>query len=218
MNRTIQRLSGAVAFFGVVGALCFTGCAPVDPMDAQEQVDEAQQPQLDPSQSVWSSVTLTFADPSTTQLATVYVFTQALGSYVTGKEYWFVNLNSVGLIGQYSLNMAFTGHDTTTAPAGPGYASEQAFELEEFPASRWGTSWSTDPFSRGSLYNGPGQISLRLTSTASPASLDSITWYQVIPSAASPYNIIPNGAFTLDTSGAVVVPSGYLGYNVSQVP
>src|SRR5689334_11482306 len=105
MNRTIQRLSGAVAFFGVVGAFCFTGCAPVDPTDAQEQIDEAQQPQLDPGDKVWSSMTLTFADPSTTQLGTVYVFNQTLGSYVAGTEYWFVNLNSIGLIGQYSLDM-----------------------------------------------------------------------------------------------------------------
>ena len=219
MNRTIQRLSGAVAFFGLVGAFCFTGCAPADPADEEEQVDEAQQPQLDPGERVWSKVTLTFADPSTTQLGTIYVFNQALGSYVTGTEYWHINLNSVGLIGQYSLNIVTANQGSAGAPASSVYASEQAFSLPEFPVGGWGTWWSTDPVSGGSLYNGPSQKSLRLSKTTSPASVDRITWYQVIASTATPANITPNGAFTLAASGAsVAVPSGYRGYDVSQVP
>jgi hypothetical protein len=190
----------------------------MDPVDGEEQVDEAQQPQLDRGESLWRRVTLTFADPSSTQLATIYVFNYGLGSYVTGTEYWHVNLNSVGLIGQYSLNIVSADQETTTAPAGPGYASEQAFTLPGFPTSGWGTWWSSDPVSGGSLYRGPNRVALRLTKTASPASLDSVTWYQVIASTATPYNITPSGAFILTSGGSsVAVPSGYRGYDVSQL-
>lgn len=216
MNRTIQRLSGAAAFFGVVGAFCFTGCAPADPADGEEQVDEAQQAQLDPGDKTWRQVTLTFGDPASTPLATVYVFNYQLGDYRTGTEYWHVNLDSVELIGRYPLDIVSTDQRARMIPPDPGYPSEQGFSLPEFPEGGWGAWWSSDPVSDGTLYSGPGRISLRLTKTDSPSSLDSVTWYQVIANTATPYNITPNGTFTFGGS-SVAVPSGYRGYNVSQV-
>jgi hypothetical protein len=215
MNKMIQRLSGAAAFSGVVGALCFTGCAPVDATDGEEQVDEAQQAQIDPGLRVWRQMTLNFADPSSTAFATVYVFNSALGPYQTGTEYWHVNLDSVDLIGRYPLDIVSTDQRDRVAPPDPGYPSEQGFSLPEFPESGWGPWWSSDPVSGGSLYSGPNRISLRLTASTSPASLERVTWYQVIASTATPYNLTPNGAFTLGAS-SVTVPSGYRGYDVSQ--
>lgn len=214
MNRTIQLLNGAMALF-FVGASCFTGCAPVDPADGEEKIDELQQAQLDPGDRVWRKVTMTFANPATTPLATVYVFNQPLSGYQIGTEYWYVNLDSVNLVGQYSLNIVSADQPSSAVPPQPGYSSMQGFSLPEFPESGWGTWWSSDPVSGGSLYSGPNQISLRLTKTSSPASLDSVTWYQVLASTATAYNITPNGSFTLGAS-SVTVPSGYRGYNVSQ--
>jgi hypothetical protein len=54
--------------------------------------------QLDPGYSVWRQITLTLDDGN--QLATVYVFNQALGAFVTGREYWYVNQGAVGEIGR----------------------------------------------------------------------------------------------------------------------
>jgi hypothetical protein len=213
MNRTIQLLNAAMALF-FVGASCFTGCAPVDPADGEEQIDEAQQPQVDPGEKVWRQITLTFADPATTPLATIYVFNKVLGGFQPGTEYWYVNLDGVRLIGHYSLDIVSSDQRTMAVPLEPRYTSAQRFSLPEFPEGGWGTGWSSDPVSGGSLYSGPDQVSLRLTTTSSPASLDSVTWYQVIASTTA-YNITPSGNFTLGAS-RVTVPSGYRGYNVSQ--
>ena len=215
MNRTIHLLNGAVALLGLVGAWCFTGCAPADPAEGEEGVGEVQQPQLDPSQRVWLQVTMTFSDPASTPFATIYVFNQALGSYQTGTEYWFVNLNSTELLGRYPLDIVSVPQSTTTPPPDPAYSSEQGFSLPEFVS--WGTGWTTDPVSGGSLYSGPGQRSLRLTKSATTSALVYITWYQVIASTATAQNITVNGHFTHGTS-SVSVPSGYLGYRISQEP
>ena len=214
MNRTIQLLNGAVALF-FVGASCFTGCAPADPADGEEPIDEARQAQIDPGESVWREVTLTFSDPASTRLATVYVFNKKIGGYQDGTEYWYVNLDSLYMLGHYSLDIASTDQRATPVPPPPRYARAQGFSLPEFPESGWGTSWSSDPVSGGTLYTGPEQISLRLTATGYPASLDSVTWYQVTPRATPAYNITPSGKFTLGAS-SMTVPAGYGGYSVSQ--
>ena len=212
MNRTMQKMSGTAALLGLVGAFCFTGCAPVDSTD-DEALGEAQQAQIDPSIWVWSRVTMTLADPANTPFATVYVFNRPLGAYQTGTEYWFVNLNSMSLVGTYALNTVQVDQTSTTAPPDPAYASEQAFSLPEFVS--WGTGWTTDPASGGSLYSGPSQHSLRLTKGST--GLTNVRWYEVIASTATPHNITVNGAFTLGAS-SVSVPSGYKGYSISQNP
>jgi hypothetical protein len=214
MNRTIQLLNGAVALF-FVSASCFTGCAPADPADGEEQIEEAQQAQVDPGEKAWRQVTLTFSDLAATPFATIYVFNKTLNGYKTGIEYWYVNLGSVDMIGQYSLDIVSTDQRATVFPPPPRYDDQQGFSLPEFPESGWGEWWSSDPVNEGSLYSGPDQISLRLTTAGSPARLDSVTWYQVIASTATAYNITPSGNFTLGAP-SVQVPSGYRGYNVSQ--
>lgn len=215
MNGTIQRSSGAAAFFGVVGALCLVGCAPVDAADGEEQVEEAQQAQIDPGLKAWREVTLTFTDPASTALATVYVVNYPLGGYLTGMEYWYVNLDSVDLIGLYPLDIVTVDQRDRVVPLDPGYPREQGFSLPEFPESGWGPWWTTDPVGGGSLYSGPNRISLRLTPSSGSTSLERITWYQVIANTATPYNLTPSGVFTLGAS-SVTVPSGYRGYDVSQ--
>ena len=215
MNKMIQRLSGTAAFFGVVGALCFTGCAPAEPGDGEEQVDEAQQAQVDPGSKTWRQVSMTFTDPASTALATIYVFNYPLGGYLPGTEYWHVNLDAVELVGRYPLDVVTEDQRHRVAPSNPGYPREQGFSLPEFPESGWGPWWSSDPVGGGSLYSGPDRVSLRLTPSSDLASLESVTWYQVIASTATPYNVTPDGEFTLGAS-SVTVPSGYRGYSVSQ--
>lgn len=117
MNRTIQTLNGASALLGLVGAFCFTGCAPVDEGD-DPQVDETQQAQVNPDVKVWLELSMRMTDPSRTPLATMYVFNQALGSYQTRTEYWYVNLDSMSLLGLYDIEVTSTAQDTTTAPNG----------------------------------------------------------------------------------------------------
>ncbi len=126
MNTMIQRLSGAAVCFGVVGALCVTGCAPAEPGDGDEQVDEAQQAQIDPGLKGWREVTMTFADPASTALATVYVFNYPLGGYVTGTEYWYVNLDAVSLIGRYSLDVVTADQRNRVAPPTRGTRANKA--------------------------------------------------------------------------------------------
>ncbi len=213
MNKSMQMLSGAAALLGLVGAFCFAGCAPVDAADEDEQVGDVQQAEIDPGVKVWMQMTMTLADPSNTPLATVYVFNRALGSYQTGTEYWFVNLNSMSLVGTYGISVVTTTSSSSTAPPDPAYASEQAFSLPNLSA--WGTGWTTDPGSGGSLYSGPSQHSLRLTKGST--GLTNIRWYQVIASTATPANLTVNGSFTLGAS-TVSVPMGYLGYSISQSP
>lgn len=212
MNRRMQMTSGTAALLGLVGAFCFTGCAPVDPTD-DEELGEAQQPQIDPGERVWRRVTLTLTDSANTPVATVYIFNRPLGSYATGTEYWFVNLSSLSGLATYALNIASTVETTLTAPPDPAYSSEQAFSLPNLVS--WGTGWTTDPGSGGTLFKGPNQQALRLTTGST--GLTNIRWYQVIASAATPYNLTVNGSFTHDGS-SVSVPSGYLGYSISQAP
>lgn len=212
MNRMMQMMSGTAALLGLVSAFGFTGCAPVDSTD-DEQVGEAQQAEIDPDVKVWMQMKLTMGDPAHTPLATVYIFNRALGTYHTGTEYWFVNLASMGLLGTYGINVVSTASFTSTAPPDPAYASEQAFTLPNLSA--WGTGWAADPGSGGILYSGPGQQSLRLTRGSS--GLASIRWYQVLASETTPHNLTVNGSFALGAS-SVSVPTGYLGYSISQSP
>lgn len=214
MNRTLQRMNGAVALLGLLGACCFTGCVGAEAEDGDEQVGDAQQAEINPEVRVWLEVLIRAQDPANTPVATVYIFNQALGTYVTDTEYWFVNLNSISLLGTYGLDIASSAKTTTTAPPDPAYASEQAFSLANSRA--WGTGWTTDPAGGfGTLYSGPSSQALRLTTGVS--GLLNIRWYQVIASTATPYNLTVNGLFNLGST-SVSVPSGYKGYSISQTP
>lgn len=213
MNKTMQMLNGTAMVLGLVGACCFTGCAPVDGADEDGPVGDVQQAEIDPGVKVWDQMKMTFGDPANTPFATIYIFNRALGSYQTGTEYWFVNLNSVSLLGTYGLNMVSTASSSGTAPPDPAYSSEQAFSMPNLSA--WGTGWTTDPASGGTLYSGPSQQALRLTTGST--GVTNIRWYQVIASTATPHNLTVNGSFTLGAS-SVSVPSGYKGYSIAQTP
>jgi hypothetical protein len=205
----MQMMSGTTALLGLVGAFCFTGCAPAD----DEDLGEAQQAEINPDVKVWFKMNINLADSTNTPVATMYIFNRPLGSYVTGTEYWFVNLSSLSSLGTYGLNITSTAQGTTAIPPDPYYASEQAFSLPNLSA--WGTGWTTDPGSGGSLFSGPSQQSLRLTTGST--GLTNIRWYQVIANTATPHNLTVNGSFTHSAS-SVSVPSGYLGYSISQNP
>jgi hypothetical protein len=174
----------------------------------------ARQAQIDPGDKVWRQIVLTFGDG--TQLATIYVFNQALGSYTTGHEYWFVNKGSLGDLGTAGLSIAVTDETSMTAPPDPGYGSEQKFVLAENVS--WGSGWTTDPRSGGSLYTGydanGDALALRLYTSGTPAKLSAVVWYQILASG-SPANITPSGSFSTAT-GSVSVPSGETGYDIAQ--
>jgi hypothetical protein len=167
--------------------------------------------QLDGGYFVYRKVTLTFA--SGTPLATVYVFNQAIGSFNTGTEYWYVNLGATNLIGTSSLSIAYTDSSSTTPPPDPNYASEQRFT--EAQNVSWGSAWTTDPLSYGTLHAGPNNMWLRLAkSSTSPHALTNIAWYQALPTGRAPANISPSGTFNV--VGSLTLPGGYSGFDINQ--
>lgn len=213
MNKTMQMMSGTTAILGLVGAFGLTGCASGDAADEDEAVGDVQQAEVDPGLKVWDQMKMTFGDTANTPLATVYIFNRPLGSYQTGIEYWFVNSSSLSLLGSYGLTMVSTASSSGTAPPDPAYSSEQAFSLPNLSA--WGTGWTTDPASGGTLYSGPSQQALRLTTGST--GVTNIRWYQVIASTATPHNLTVNGSFTVGAS-SVSVSTGYKGYSIAQTP
>lgn len=213
MKKTMQMVSGLAAFLGLAGAFGLAGCASGDAADEDELVADVQQAEIDPGLKVWDQMNMTFTDTANTPFATVYIFNRPLGSYQTGTEYWFVNSSSLSLLGTHGLTVVSTTSSSGTAPPDPGYSSEQAFSLPNLSA--WGTGWTTDPASGGTLYSGPSQQALRLTTGST--GVTNIRWYQVIASTATPHNLTVNGSFTLGAS-SVSVPSGYKGYSIAQTP
>jgi hypothetical protein len=155
--------------------------------------------------------------PSGAPLATMYIFNQSIGSYTTGREYWYVNRNAIaGQLGAAGLTISVSDSSPGSAPPDPGYSPEQKFQQTQSPAGGWGTGWTTDPYSvAGDLYAGPNNTYVRfLVSNGSPASLTWVIWYQVL-SSGSPANINPSGSWSA-VSGGVPVPSGSLGYYIAQ--
>jgi hypothetical protein len=169
--------------------------------------------QLDPGDKVWSRVTMTLADPASTPLATIYVFNRDLGAFRAGTEYWYVNPQSLSMLGRYALEISATSEANDVVPPDPYYPREQSFTQPQFVS--WGDGWSRDPGASrgGTLYTGPDGMSLRLN--ASRTGLLDITWSQVIPAKATARNILPTGKFTSDQE-SVTVPAGYLGYSIHQ--
>jgi hypothetical protein len=167
--------------------------------------------QLDPGLTVWRKVGLTFADG--TAFATVYVFNQTLGHFVAGREYWYFNLDSLGELGNQALTITVTDETSRSAPPDPGYVNEQPHILPENVP--WGTGWTTDPVSGGSLYTGfdanGNPQGLRIHAGTK---VTSVAWYQVLASG-SPSNITPGTSFST-APGSMSVPPGCLGYDVNQ--
>jgi hypothetical protein len=168
--------------------------------------------QIDSGTSIWRKVTLTFADPSVTPFATVYIFNVSLGGFTTGKEYWYINESSLSLLGRYNMSIVSADQSTSTAPPDPSYSSEQSFNLAE--SVTWNGPWTSDPVSGGSLYSGPNDVYLRLTKKVTGAGIGNITWYQMLPTGTSAANITPSGTFAPVSS--VTIPGGDKGWDVSQ--
>lgn len=185
------------------------GCAAAT--DDDERVGEAEQPQFDLSPQAWRKTTMTFVDSANTPFATVFVFTQAMYGYTTNTEYWFVNRNSLSELGSYALSMATTDYPSTVIPVDPGYANEQTFTQVQNVS--WGTGWSTDPVSGGSLYAGPGNKWFRFKTSGSNVS--DVTVYQTLLVGSTPANITPSGTYSV--AGSSVTPSrGYVGFSIEQ--
>ena len=176
--------------------------------------DKAIPLQLDGGSSVWRSITFTWADDGSA-MATVYVFNQNLGTFVTGKEYWYANRDTLSKLGRTGLTITVTDSNSLTPPSDPGYTVEQRFTQTQSPG--WGTGWTTDPVSSGGyLYTGPSGYYLRLKNTTlTPPTINEVTWYQVL-SSGSPANIDPAGSWANSGTGSVTVPSGSTGYDINQ--
>lgn len=171
--------------------------------------------QIDSGNLNWRQINLVFNDSQSTRLAVVYVFNQAMGSFSTGTEYWYVNEGAISLLGSHAIVISHTDSSGTTAPPDPSFSMEQRFTLAENVS--WGSSWSSDPVSGGTLHSGPGGMYLRISKALIGSILTRVVWYQVLASGSSPANITPNGTFSV-VSGSVTPPSGYVGYDISQTP
>jgi hypothetical protein len=206
MKRSNLMLLAVCAMNLIALPACYDGLA---------QSDTIVQREIDPGDHAYRSVVLTFQDGRNTPFATIYLFDKALGSFSTSNEYWYVNPASLSLLGSKPLLATTTDYDTTTAPSDPKYTNEQSFTLPV--ASNWGSGWTTDPLSGGSLYTTSGGLGLRVTSATNPTRVTSIAWYQVIPSGNTPVNLTPSGTFNV-AGFSVTVPSGDLGYDISESP
>jgi hypothetical protein len=168
--------------------------------------------QLDGGEFNYRSIVLSFPDGE--PAATVFVFNTAVGNFVTGKEYWYVNVDALGSLGSQALTISVTDSSSINAPSEPSYLPEQKFTQVQSPG--WGTSWTSDPVSGGDLYSGPNNTAVRFVlSTGSPALVSRVVWYQVL-STGTPANIDPSGTWSVSLGGSVIVPSGSVGYDVNQ--
>ncbi len=202
---------------GAAAALAAAGCGGM--AEAPDgKLGAAALPQIDSGTDVWREITLTFADG--TPMAAVFIFNDAIGTYQTGWEYWYVNRDSLTELGS-ALDIAYSDHGRTTMPSPPTYTHRQTFQVVQDPTGGWGTEWTTDPLSGGTLYNGSdptgtADFYLRLfKSSASPPVLTEVAWYQILPCIKSPSNITPDGTFSAATS--VTVPAEHGGYDIHQL-
>jgi hypothetical protein len=210
----MQKMRRSCALLSLVllaSAPWLAGCAFET---STEDVGTAEERQIDPNVRGWRSYTMTFDDASHTPFGQIYLFSSTLGSYQPGLEYWYVNRDSLSLLGNTTLSITVTNYSNSVTPTDPGYASEQTFTHVTYPTGGWGTGWTTDPVSGGSLYGGSNQRYVRLKTGGTPLGISNVTWYQVLPSTSTPANITPSGTFSVST--AVSVPTGYLGYHISQ--
>ncbi len=158
------------------------------------------------------SYTLAFVDGA--EMARVFVVHRTIGAFRAGFEYWYVNRRSLGALGRSALRISSRDH-IHVAPTPPSYAHEQTFFLAT--TSSWGTGWTSDPYSFGTLYGGmdatgKGDLYLRLgKSPGALPVLSHVVWYQVL-SAGGPDNVTPEGTFSIRTTQTV--PSIDLGYVV----
>jgi hypothetical protein len=174
--------------------------------------------EVDSGLDVWRQYWFNFTDANDTAFATLIIVNSNFTGFSTGTEYWYINLSSFNLLGSNALLCSSTDYGSSPAPVAPKYSSMQSFTMVQSPAGGWGSGWTTDPVSGGYLFSSwglPGSyLRVTLTSGTGAASVSALTWYQVLASG-TPANIVPGGHMPA-TSGAVSVPSGYTGYDISQ--
>lgn len=191
-------------------ALSMMGCAA----GQSEQVDEARQAEIDTGFLNQRKMRMMFDDSQSTPFATMDIVSRTIGAFEPGNEYWYVNLDSVSMLGQHGLTITIIDSSSEEEPEAPGYTHEQQFTLDEFPSGGWGSSWTSDPVSGGTLHGDGYGTYVRLFTSSGAVSR--IVWYQVIESNRSPSYLTPGGSFSVTSS--VSVPSGYLGYDIDQTP
>ncbi|APR75807.1 Hypothetical protein A7982_01154 [Minicystis rosea] len=184
------------------------GCAPAEVDD--EAIGSADQRQVveGPGARV---VRLTFTDHAHTPFAEIQIVSTATSQHQPGIEYWYVNRGAAGLLGSVPLDAVTV--DLTADPPDPDYPDEQRFTQIEYPTSGWGTGWTSDPLSFGTLLgDGAGQY-LRLSVTRS-GDVSRVAWYQVIAMTNTPAYLTPSGRFSSVTG--ISVGSGFRGYAIDQ--
>jgi hypothetical protein len=194
----------------LVGSLLSAGCA----LDPEEPTGDAQERQVSPWRDGTRRITMTFADTAVTQFATIIIVSRTNGTFQPGNEYWYVNRDALGLLGSTALDISVADYRTGGLDD-PSYVHEQQFTEVEFPTSGWGSAWTSDPLSGGTLLGDGSSIYLRVT-TGTSGNVSRVAWYQVIPTTQSPQYLVPSGRFSVYSGGSVSVPTGYRGYDIDQ--
>ncbi|UQA59936.1 hypothetical protein [Polyangium aurulentum] len=196
----------AITLCAIVTLNFAAGCGAADADGDDENVDSAKLAQIDIG-TRWRSHTGYYTNGQIFGRILVIGHT-AVGSYNADTEYWFINKSNLQYLGSYNLEFSYA--DGTGTP--PSYTGTQEFAL---PALATWQSFSSDPVSGGALYD-KGNVHLRLAGDSTNG-ITEVTWYQTIPSTASPANLALSGVFYTG-SGSVSVPSGETGYVVDQTP
>lgn len=211
-------------------ALALVGCV-AESGEPEGEVGTAAQKQIDGGIKVWRQYTILFANGN--ELARINVVNSTGCGFSGGTEYWYANRSNLSSLGSMGLSITYTEGPTSWPtgctlppdpcnpapglPPDPCYVNEQSFTQPTNPSGGWGTGWTSDPQSGGTLHTASGGIALRLEkSSATPPTLTGVTWYQIIASTATPQNINPAGTFSVASS--LTVPRGYRGYHITGVP
>lgn len=196
----------------VLVSLLAAGCAEGGTDGPEEATSEARQAQIGIGFLDARRVRFTFADRSHTPFAELHVLNRPMGGRVPGTEYWYVNRAATSLLATTPIDIAV--EDLTADPPDPDYPDEQSFTQIEFPTSGWGSGWTADPLSYGTLLGNGDGLHFRLATSRS-GDVTRVAWYQVIPATQSPQYLTPSGHF-VSSGDRVSVPSGYRGYDIDQ--
>lgn len=219
MHRTTRR-SVLLSFSGFLGATLLSGCALGPAEEGDELIGAAEQRQLIPTHSSldWRKFTLRHSSSTGNELAVVFVMTNTVNSFNAGTEYWYVDQAILGSLSANNIYISYT--DGSGSPSTPSYSNMQSFSVAGSPVGGWGAGWTSDPHSGlGKLYqNGSYSLRLQTSGSGSSTTVTAVAWYQVIPMADTPANILPSATFSYNSGGTVAVATNYRGYAINQTP
>ncbi|AUX43501.1 uncharacterized protein SOCE26_049500 [Sorangium cellulosum] len=162
--------------------------------------------------------TMTFVNQA--QLAQLAVVNQSFSSgndqFNAGTEYWYVQTGNLADLASQDLSVSFVDFSPGSSFSPP--AAGQTFDRHDGNGWTQITATSKDPLAKkGALYKGTSSsgntIYIRFVTNPSGDALDSITWYQLLPTTGTAGRIAPNGTFTRQASNAgVTAPSGQSAY------